>query len=114
MDVAIIAIFIPIIAILGIIVIVVYLRKYENQERMSMIDKGMSPSDFKREPSNSSWPLRFALLLIGAGTGLMMGYLLDAYSRMDDVAYFSMIFVFGGIGLGCAYLIEEKKRKQQG
>jgi len=113
MDVSVIAVFIPIIAILGVIVIVVYLRKYENEERMSMIEKGISPGDFKREPSNSSWPLRFSLLLVGAGLGLLMGYFLDAHTRMDEVAYFSMIFVFGGIGLGCSYLIEESKRKKR-
>lgn len=113
MDVAVIGVFIPIVAILGVIVIVVYLRKYENEERMSMIDKGISPGDFKREPSNSSWPLRFSLLLIGAGLGLMMGYFLDAHTRMDDVAYFSMIFIFGGLGLGCSYLIEEKRKKNK-
>jgi hypothetical protein len=33
---------------------------------------------------------------------------------MGDVAYFSMIFIFGGLGLGLAYLIEEKKSKGTG
>jgi hypothetical protein len=31
---------------------------------------------------------------------------------MQEVAYFSMLFIFGGLGLGAAYLVEEKKNKQ--
>jgi len=30
---------------------------------------------------------------------------------LEEVAYFSMIFIFGGLGLGLAYLIEEKKAR---
>lgn len=110
MDVAVIGVFIPIVAIIGVTIMIIYLRRFENEERMSMIEKGVNPRDFKRV-NNSSFPLRFALLLIGAGVGLSVGYLLDANTRMDDVAYFSMLFIFGGIGLGLAYVIEEKKAK---
>lgn len=110
MDVAVIGVFIPIVGIIAISILVIYLRKFENEERMSMIDKGMNPSDMKII-RNTSFPLRFALLLIGGGTGLLVGYILDANTRMDEVAYFSMIFIFGGIGMGLSYLIEEKKSK---
>jgi hypothetical protein len=30
---------------------------------------------------------------------------------MEEVAYFSMVFLFGGAGLGISYMIEEKKNK---
>ncbi len=40
MDVAVIGVFIPIVSIISIIVMIVYLRKYENDERMAMIEKG--------------------------------------------------------------------------
>jgi len=43
---------------------------------------------------------------------LLMGYWLDNAFRMDEVAYFSMLFLFGGLGLGFAYMIEEKKSKE--
>jgi hypothetical protein len=52
-------------------------------------------------------------LLIGAGIGLLMGYYLDSQFYMEEVAYFSMLFVFGGLGLGASYLIEEKKMKEE-
>jgi hypothetical protein len=28
---------------------------------------------------------------------------------MDEAGYFAMIFIFGGVGLGLAYILEEKK-----
>ena len=107
-----IAIFIPIITIISVVIMIIYLRRFENQEKMSMIDKGMNPGEIKKS-RNTSLPLRFALLCIGVGLGLLVGYFLDATTRMDEVAYFSMIFVFGGLGLGLSYIIEEKKIKEE-
>jgi len=95
---------------IGLIVMVIYLRKYTNIERMALIEKGEQP--FQMKQSNTSIPLRFSLLFIGFGLGLLIGYFLDSAFRMEEVAYFSMIFVFGGAGLGLAYIIEEKKAKE--
>jgi H+/Cl- antiporter ClcA len=110
MDVAVIGVFIPIVAIIAISVLIIYLRKYENEERMSMIEKGINPLEMTKV-RNTSIPLRFALLAIGIGCGLLIGYFLDRAFRMEEVAYFSMIFIFGGLGLGISYMIEEKKNK---
>jgi F0F1-type ATP synthase assembly protein I len=113
MDVAVLGVMIPIIALIGTFTVIVYLRKYENVERLSMIDKGISPEIFnRRRTSSTSVPLRISLLMIGAGIGLLAGYFLDRAFYMDEVAYFSMLFIFGGLGLGTAYVIEEKKMKK--
>ena len=107
------AIMIPIVAIAGFFIMVVYLRRFENTERMSMIEKGVDPALFtKKQRSNTSGPLRLSLLLIGAGVGLLFAYFLDRSWNMEEVAYFSMLFIFGGVGLGIAYLVEEKKIKE--
>ena len=111
MEVAIIGTLIPIIISIGVFITVIYIRKFQNLERMAIIDKGMDPAIFKKESSTAP-TLRMALLLIGAGSGLLFGYFLDRAWDMQEVAYFSMIFIFGGIGLGLAYLIEEKKMKK--
>ncbi|HCM78051.1 MAG TPA: hypothetical protein DIS90_16830 [Cytophagales bacterium] len=102
---------IPIIGLVGAFIMVVYLRKFQNMERMAIIDKGLDPTLFKMERSTSG-ALRAALLLMGAGLGLLMGYWLDSSFDMQEVAYFSMIFIFGGLGLGLSYLIEESKNKE--
>jgi hypothetical protein len=108
------AIMIPIVAIIGFFYMIIYLRRFDNAERMAMIEKGVDPSLFaKKQRANTSGPLRLSLLLIGAGTGLLIAYFLDRSWDMEEVAYFSMLFVFGGLGLGAAYLVEEKKMKEE-
>lgn len=104
-------IMLPIIISLGAFVMVVYLRKFENIERMAIIEKGLSPDLFKRERFTAA-ALRGALLLIGVGIGFLMGYWLDRQFEMEEVGYFSMLFIFGGLGLGISYVVEEKKAKK--
>src|SRR5688572_32934772 len=59
MDVAVIGTMIPIIAIIGTFVMIIYLRKYDNQERMAMIDKGVDPKSFiNTKPRNAAPALR--------------------------------------------------------
>lgn len=112
MGVEIIGVFIPIIAIIGGVIVVIYLRKYTYDERKAMIERGVDPTIFSRPKRNDTGPLRAALLLIGAGIGLLLGHYLDDKFHMEAVAYFSMLFIFGGLGLGAAYLIEEKKQRK--
>ncbi len=112
MQVEVLGVMIPIIAIIGAVVMVIYIRRFENEERMAMIDKGLDPTLFTKRPRTTSGPLRASLLLIGAGFGLLLGYFLDQSFRMEEVGYFAMLFICGGAGLGAAYLIEEKKMKQ--
>jgi len=114
MEVGIIAIMIPIVALVGAFILAVYLRKYQHVERLAMIEKGVGAELFdSMRPRSASGALRASLLLIGAGLGLLMGYTLDRLFDMEEVAYFSMILIFGGFGLGAAYLIEEKKIKEE-
>ena len=112
MDVAVIGTMIPIIAIIGTFVMIIYLRKYDNQERMAMIDKGVDPKSFiNSRPRNAAPALRASLLFIGVGLGMLVGALFDYHFDLEWVGYVSMVFIFGGIGLGLAYMIEERKQK---
>lgn len=116
MEEGVLAIFWLIIMTVGILVTIVYIRKFINQERISMIEKGMNPNeqfDKGTRRNNPIWPLRFALLLIGAGLGLFVGYFLDITLDMEEVAYFSMFFLFAGVGLGISYLVEDRKERER-
>lgn len=114
METEVLAIMIPIVALIGTFIMVVYLRRFENTERMAMIEKGVDPSLFaKKQRGSNSGPLRASLLFIGAGLGLLFGYFLDWHYNMQEVAYFSMLLIFGGLGLGGAYLVEERKIREE-
>ncbi|MCI0751012.1 MAG: hypothetical protein L0Y35_04185 [Flammeovirgaceae bacterium] len=109
-----IAVFIPIALIIGIVYLIIYVRRFENAERMAMIERGVDPSIFTKKQRSTSGALRASLLLIGGGVGLLLGYLLESSTGMEPpLPYFAMLFICGGIGLGAAYIIEENKNKQQ-
>lgn len=115
MDVAIMGmltgIMITTVLVVGLLIAIIYIRRFTNHERMAIIEKGLDPAIFNKE-SSAAGTLRLALLLIGSGIGLFVSYFLDYSWNTEEVGYFSMLLIFGGLGLGLAYLIEEKKAKK--
>jgi hypothetical protein len=97
---------------------IVYLYK---RERMAMIERGMDPRRYK--PQSAPFQnLKWGLLLIGAGVGLFLAYLLDhtlfsKIGEMDDsgntAIYFALIAIFGGAGLLLSYRIEKKEADKE-
>ncbi|MCJ8210874.1 hypothetical protein MUY27_14245 [Mucilaginibacter sp. RS28] len=88
---------------------IIYLYK---RERMAMIERGMDPRRYK--PQSAPFQnLKWGLLLIGSGLGLLIAYILDntAFRDMHDneALYFALIAIFGGAGLFVSYLIERKE-----
>lgn len=112
MIVPVLGVLLPIIISLGAFVMVVYLRKFQNLERMMIIEKGLAPDMFKKERMTNA-TIRWSLLLIGVGIGFLIGYWLDRSFDMEQVGYFSMLFIFGGLGLGVAYFIEERENRKK-
>jgi hypothetical protein len=87
-----------------------YLQK---REKMAMIERGMDPRGYKAQPAPYQ-NLKWGLLLIGAGLGLFIAYLLDntLFSQTRDeneAIYFGLIAIFGGSGLVLSYRIEKKE-----
>jgi len=94
---------------------IVYLHK---REKMAMIERGMDPRAYKAQSSSHLRYLKWAFLLMGAGFGLFLANILDrtmmtALNHSGDsdnpAIYFSMIGLFGGLGLFISYLIEKKE-----
>jgi hypothetical protein len=94
---------------------IVYLKTRQN---LAMIEKGMNPKEFANRPAPYK-NLKWALLLIGAGVGLFIAYLLDNYvlyaaknDPYDDgrnvPIYFALIAIGGGLGLFGSYRMEKK------
>jgi hypothetical protein len=102
-----------IIAVIGGIIIVLYLRKNLNIERMALIERGKDLKELWAPDRASSTALHIALVMIGGGIGLLVGDFLDHVANMEAVGYFAALFIFGGIGLVVAYVIDEKKRERR-
>jgi hypothetical protein len=99
--------------IFGIVWIAVSAR---NKERLALIEKGLDAGIFK-EAGQIHWrygALKFGLLAIGIGIGLVVANILDANNIMDEeVAYFAMIFIFGGLGLLSYYKLMGKIKPEK-
>ena len=101
---------------------IVYLKTRQN---LAMIEKGMNPKEFADRPAPYK-NLKWALLLVGAGIGLFLAYMLDIYVLQNNITretiggityshhndnpaiYFSLIAIGGGLGLFGSYRIEKK------
>ena len=105
--VPIVGMLIPIIGTIGLFTMIVFVRKYENDEKMAMIAKGITPPQKVSHQVNPSHSLRWGFVLVGFGIGLLMGSLIESLTNIDEeVAHFSMIFIFGGLGLLASYFYQ--------
>ena len=109
-------ILVPIFMFVGLFTMLIFLRKYENDERMAMIEKGMDPGISRR--NNGFRTLRLSLMFIGVGIGLLLGFIIQSSTEianegMITAIYFSTILIFGGSGLLLAYFINNRKNRQQ-
>ncbi|MBS1577461.1 MAG: hypothetical protein JST09_19340 [Bacteroidetes bacterium] len=103
---------IPILVPLGFFTLIfgiVYMQKKEN---LAMIEKGLNPKEYANRPAPYR-NLKWGLLLVGAGVGLLLAFLIDTLmipTRVEPVAvYFSLIAIGGGLGLVSSYRIEKKE-----
>jgi hypothetical protein len=107
------------VALFAMIFGIVYLGK---RERMAMIERGMDPRRYKPQAAPFH-TLKWGLLLIGAGVGLFLAFVLDhtafksignEFDNDGNVAiYFALIAIFGGLGLFSSYLIEKKHNDKE-
>ena len=101
------------------------IEKLGEQVKLSDANVNLNLPSFQQPKSN--WALKFSLLLIGIGIGLLVGYGfefaatggdLGAYSgnwqfqSKISVVYFASVAIFGGIGLLAAYFIEQKHKQK--
>ena len=112
MSADVIGVFVPILLGLGAFAMVFGLRYLNNKENMAMIEKGLNPKQFANRPVPFR-NLKWGLLLIGAGVGLLLAFLVDTLMiprEIEPVAiYFSLIAIGGGLGLILSYRIEKKE-----
>jgi hypothetical protein len=91
-----------------------------HKERMAMIEKGVNPSDFKSTTPFRLWQgnvlsnLKWGLLFVFAGLGLLIGQQLEYYFGFhEESAVFGSILITGGLALIIFYFIAAKKLKDE-
>jgi len=93
--------------IYGIVYIIV-----RRKERLAMIEKGVDSSIFGKD-SKSTGSLKWGLLFVGIGIGILLGKVFAAYSCLgEEASMFSMICLFGGLSLLVYHFIERAMEKK--
>lgn len=107
---------IPILISLGLFAMIFGIVYMNKRESLAMIDKGMNPKALINRPAPYR-NLKWGLLLMGAGVGLLLAYLINAYVTRDDnpALWFALLAIGGGCGLIRSYSIEKAEwMRQQG
>jgi hypothetical protein len=92
---------------------IAYLKTREN---LAMVEKGMNPKEQINRPAPYK-NLKWGLLLLGSGIGLLAAYFLDQFilprrPNYDDTVafvYFALLAIVGGLGLISSYKVEKKE-----
>jgi|WetSurMetagenome_2_1015567.scaffolds.fasta_scaffold150897_2 hypothetical protein len=83
------------------------------KERKALIEKGLSAEildSHKRSVVPSS--LKWGMLAVGVGLGILIGRILAAYTCLgEEESFFSMIFLFGGFSLILYHFIARKMER---
>lgn len=105
-------------SLMALIFGIFYIR---NRENMALIERGINPRVQQRALPKPFGSLKYGLLILGAGLGLICAFLLDiniqhpsrtfdgnVYYEDYPQIYFALISIGGGLGLVISYLIERK------
>ena len=104
-------VFIPILVPLSFFAMVFGLVYMKSRENLAMIEKGMNPKQFANRPAPYR-NLKYGLLLVGAGIGLSLAYIITQYVLHDEenpALWIALTAVGGGIGLIASYKVEKKE-----
>jgi len=108
-------ILVPLIVFASIFGMVYVWLTTRNKERLALIEKGADASLWNIKRSNrANYTLKIGMLAVGIGIGVLVGSLLDTYTTLDEeVAFPSMIFLFGGGFLIANAMIERKTSEKE-
>ena len=109
------AVLIPLIVFSSIFGMVYVFLNTRNKERLSLIEKGADASLFATKKTHrSNLTLKFGMLAVGIGVGILIASILETYTVLDEeVAYPSMIFLFGGLFLVANAMVEKKDKIEE-
>jgi hypothetical protein len=116
---------IPVIAIIftfGIPGIIVFWYIHnKHQERMKIIEKGLTPEEARAilspsergKPARTYVSLKWGIVLLSLGLGIFISYVLEEVYDMSDSFTFALTLLFLGLGFIVYYLIVNAKTKKE-
>lgn len=110
------AVFVPFTVFAAIFGMVYVWLTTRNKERLALIEKGADASLWTVKKSHrTNYTLKLGMLAVGIGIGILVGSLVETYTTLgEEVAFPSMIFLFGGGFLVANAMIEKKQDKENG
>lgn len=97
--------------IFGAIVAIIYFS-HQHRERMSLIKKGEHAGKINLK-NNRVETFRLGFFLVGLAIGFVVGSFLAKFDIMgDEIAYVSMLLLFGGVGLLVGSAIANTKKDE--
>ncbi|MCU0388868.1 MAG: hypothetical protein MUE71_09710 [Chitinophagaceae bacterium] len=101
-------IFIPITLFVSAALMIMVIAYYRSRENLAMIERGMNPKLNEAKPTPYR-AFRWGMLLIGAGSGLLIAYLIDQTTSLSDTEgiFFALISIGAGVGLIISHKAEK-------
>lgn len=106
----------------AMIIITTYInRNASHKERMALIENGLDASVFEKKkkvrekkPRPSGYgALKFGMLAVGLGLGLVTGSILNIFINAEPLPHFAMMLICGGGALIAYYNIIAKREKEE-
>lgn len=83
------------------------------KERLMLIQAGLDPDTFEKNAKPTLTTVKLGMLMVAVGLGVLLANIIVTLSLMDsDAAYFSLVFLFGGISLLVSYFLERRQMKE--
>lgn len=112
---------IPILVPIAGFILVFGIMYLKSRENMALIERGINPKQYTAQPKPFV-NLKYGLLLLGCGLGLLAAILIDGmidhtkvtpggstYHDDFEELYFALIAIGGGLGLVTSYAVEKKQ-----
>ena len=120
----ILGVMVPIVAIAGGLSLSFAIRYLKSKERMEMISRGMDPAsleamdraDEQKPVKQKRSPLRFGLVSLGGGLGVMIAYILChtiIHAADVEFVYLGMTAIFVGLALVLSHILEKKEPEEK-
>ena len=97
----------------SIVTFIFFFFTTRHKERMALIESGKDASIFNRTQLGAHSALKFGILLLSAGLGVLLGLFLSESFNIDEAVILPSVMICGGLGLVTYYKIINDKLERE-